>query len=104
MVGRIYLPPCGDRVKVSENLGATAVVPVTPMYTFLTLTRFWPFLTTYLLLLVDICRGFPFFQTPDGAPMDPRQIPVTLNSLFQWPLHVGSPMFVYILEHYDLIL
>ena len=39
---------------------------------------------------------------PDGALMDPRQTPVTLNSLFQWPLQVGSPMYVYILEHYDL--
>ena len=34
MVGRIY-PPGGDRVKVSENLGATAVVPVAPVDTSL---------------------------------------------------------------------
>ena len=30
MVGRICPPPGGDRVKVPENLGATAVVPVAP--------------------------------------------------------------------------
>jgi hypothetical protein len=41
-------------------------------------------------------------RTHDGALMDPRRIPVTLNSLFQWPLQVGSPILVYILEHYDL--
>ena len=29
------LPPGGDRVKVSENLGATAVVPVAPVDTYL---------------------------------------------------------------------
>ena len=28
MVGRICLPPGGNRVKVSENLGGTMVVPV----------------------------------------------------------------------------
>ena len=36
MVGRICPPPTGgDRVKVSENLGATEVVPVTPVDTSL---------------------------------------------------------------------
>ena len=34
MVGRIC-PPSGDRVKVSENLGATEVVPVAPVDTSL---------------------------------------------------------------------
>ena len=34
MVGRIC-PPGGDRVKVSENLGATAVAPVAPADTSL---------------------------------------------------------------------
>ena len=43
----------------------------------------------------------PLFD-PDGAPMDPQRTPVTLRSFFQWPLQVGSPVFVYILEHYDL--
>jgi hypothetical protein len=34
--GRIYPPPPGwNRVKVSENLGATAVAPVTPAVTSL---------------------------------------------------------------------
>ena len=35
MVGRICPPPGGDRVKVSENLGATAVAPVAPVDTSL---------------------------------------------------------------------
>ena len=34
MVGRIC-PPGGDRVKVSKNLGATAVAPVAPVDTSL---------------------------------------------------------------------
>ena len=34
MVGRIC-PPGGDRVKVSENLGATAFAPVAPVDTSL---------------------------------------------------------------------
>ena len=34
MVGRIC-PPGGDRVKVSENLGATSVAPVAPVDTSL---------------------------------------------------------------------
>ena len=33
MVGRICPPPGWDRVKVSENLGATAVAPVAPVDT-----------------------------------------------------------------------
>ena len=37
MVGRICLPG-GDRVKVSENLGATAVAPVAPVVTSLVCT------------------------------------------------------------------
>ena len=38
MVGKICPPPSpgGDRVKVSENLGATSVTPVTPVDTSLT--------------------------------------------------------------------
>ena len=35
MVGRICPPPGGDRVKVSENLGATSVAPVAPVDTSL---------------------------------------------------------------------
>ena len=35
MVGRICPPPGGDRVKVSENLGATSVAPVAPVVTSL---------------------------------------------------------------------
>ena len=35
MVGRICPPPGWDRVKVSENLGATAVAPVAPADTSL---------------------------------------------------------------------
>ena len=38
MVGRICLPG-GDSVEVSENLGATAVVPVTPVDTSLTIIQ-----------------------------------------------------------------
>ena len=34
MVGRIC-PPGGDRIKVSENLGATTVAPVAPVDTSL---------------------------------------------------------------------
>ena len=34
MVGRIF-PPGGDRVKVSENLGATSNAPVAPVDTSL---------------------------------------------------------------------
>jgi hypothetical protein len=41
-------------------------------------------------------------RTPDGVPMDPQRTPVTLNSLFQCPLQLGSPILVYILEHYGL--
>ena len=36
MVGRISQPPGWDRVKVSENLAATAVAPVVPADTSLT--------------------------------------------------------------------
>ena len=35
MVGRICPPPGWDRVKVSENLGATAIAPVAPADTSL---------------------------------------------------------------------
>ena len=35
MVGRICPPPGGDRVKVSEKLGATSVAPVAPVDTSL---------------------------------------------------------------------
>ena len=42
MVGRICPPPGWDRVKVSENLGATAVAPVAPADTsLLTYHIFW---------------------------------------------------------------
>ena len=40
--------------------------------------------------------------SPDGALIDSWRTPVTLNSHFQWPLQVGSPIFVYISKHYDL--
>ena len=40
MLGRICPPPTGwNRVKVSENLGATDIALVAPMITFLTWTR-----------------------------------------------------------------
>ena len=39
MVGRICPPPGCDRVKVSENLGATAVAPVAPVDTSLCYVR-----------------------------------------------------------------
>ena len=38
MVGRICPPPGEDRVKISENLGATSVAPVAPVDTSLVCT------------------------------------------------------------------
>ena len=45
-------PPGGDRVKVSENLGATSVAPVAPVDTSLDLL-------TQLLWVLDIVDIFP---------------------------------------------
>ena len=47
MVGRICPPPGGDRVNVSENLGATSVAPVAPVDTSLSYINIPYFLVLY---------------------------------------------------------
>ena len=55
MVGRIF-PHGGDRVKVSENFGATVVAPVVPVDTslFSILSNFNPSLE-FLFSVPDVC-------------------------------------------------
>ena len=75
MVGK-NLPPFGwDRVKVSENLGATAVAPVTPAVTsrlfknafvFICVeTAAYPFWASGLILMT--CLNFHLYVQPSNA-------------------------------------
>ena len=56
MVGRICPPPGWDRVKVSENLGATAVAPVAPADTSL----------KYISVKIDLSMQFKMLNYGSG--------------------------------------